>query len=79
MSVVWPIIVVVWYYYSCLSYRYDFCNLRHMEFVTRDGEKHTRIEFNLRGQFRTATVHAETFIVSDLIFLSSYQKSRSIN
>lgn len=35
-----------------------------MEFVTKDGEKHTRVEFTLRGQFRTATVHAETFIVS---------------
>lgn len=36
---------------------------RHTEFVTSTGEKHTRVQFHLKGQFRTAIVHAETFIV----------------
>ena len=34
-----------------------------MQFMTNTGEEHTRIQFYLKGVYRTAVVHAETFKV----------------
>jgi len=36
-------------------------HIQHQQFMTNNGEEHMRIKFYLKGAFRTAVVHAETF------------------
>lgn len=56
-------------YCNTMSYRCVLSYCRHAEFMTNNGEKHTRVQFYLKGAFRTAVVYAETFIVSYPLFL----------